>query len=80
MTFGTFLIIQSNEPLEQPGFEDPFTTARMNCHSFLDGIGWKPLSSSEWDYEKIHERLRKEVFPNEYAQFRNRQKIFLRRS
>jgi AcrR family transcriptional regulator len=34
--------------------------------SIYDGIGWRPFSS-EWDYSKTIERVRAEVFPEEYA-------------
>jgi AcrR family transcriptional regulator len=36
-------------------------------NAFFDGFGWRPFSS-EWDYAKTAERVRTEVFPEEYKQ------------
>ena len=33
--------------------------------AFLDGLGWRPLSS-EWDYRRTLQRVYTEVFPPAY--------------
>jgi hypothetical protein len=34
---------------------------RSNLQAFLDGLGWRPLST-EWDYEATAQRVLSEVF------------------
>ncbi|MFQ5911568.1 MAG: TetR/AcrR family transcriptional regulator [Nitrospinota bacterium] len=65
LAFGAYSLILAGVPLDRLGIEDPFATVRKNCQAFLDGLAWRPLSS-EWDYEKTYERIRKEVFPDEF--------------
>ena len=67
MTFGAYMLMTSDLPLEILGIGDPRATLRGNSHALLDGFGWHPLSS-EWDYEQTYARIRKEVFPDEYRQ------------
>jgi hypothetical protein len=52
-------------PLEAKlGFEDA-GLALFQCYDkYLDGFGWRPLST-EWDYPATLERVRQEVFSDE---------------
>ena len=38
---------------------------KQDLGQYLDGFGWRPLST-EWDYPATLERVRKEVFPDEF--------------
>jgi AcrR family transcriptional regulator len=62
------LAIQEDKDLESKlGISDPATTLFTCYDHLLDGFGWKPLST-EWDYAATHERVRREVFPDEFQQ------------
>jgi AcrR family transcriptional regulator len=51
-------------PCRELGIENPFDAMMHNGQILGDAYGWRPLSS-EWDYEKSLERIRREVFPAE---------------
>jgi len=59
-------------PLESKlGFED-LGRALFTCYDrFLDGFGWRPLSS-EWDYPATLERIQNEVFHDELRRLASR--------
>lgn len=52
------------KPQQMLGAEvDALDALERNYHAFLDGIGWRPLST-EWDYEKTRRRIMEEAFGN----------------
>ena len=56
----------SDAPLTALGIQDPMKALKISMHAVLDGFGWRPFSS-EWDYHKTSERVKKEIFPKETA-------------
>lgn len=66
ISFGVYTLMRTDIPLAELGIDDPYAALNQACHSLLDGYGWTPLSS-EFDYEKSLERVRKEIFPDEFA-------------
>jgi len=71
LTFGAYSIMATGMQLEELGIEEPFSAVRKNCHAYLDGCKWRPLSS-EWNYDETYERIRNEVFPDEYRKARGK--------
>lgn len=67
MSFGSFSIITTSDQLEQLGIRDPYAAFRLNIMRMIDGFGWAPLST-EYDYEQSWDRIREEVFPDEFRQ------------
>ncbi len=67
MAFGAHLLMAADKPHEALGIEDSREALHGNYHALLDGIGWHPLSST-WDYQATHDRIRKEVFYDEYRE------------
>lgn len=67
ISFGVYTLMKTDIPLSELGIEDPYEALNQSCHSLLDGYRWKPLST-DWDYEKSLERVRKEIFPHEFEQ------------
>ncbi len=61
---GQSLIMAPDVPLEGIGIAEPYRAIWLTCTYFLDGLGWRPLSS-EWDYSAVRQRILNEVFPNE---------------
>ena len=56
----------AEHPIETKlGFDEP-VQALFSCYDrFLDGFGWRPLST-EWDFSKSLERIHQEVFQDEF--------------
>ncbi len=71
MAFGAYLLIAGDKPHEALGLENPREILYGNYNALLDGMGWQPLSSA-WEYEQTYQRVRKEVFADEYRQLRPR--------
>ncbi|MCE5325406.1 MAG: TetR/AcrR family transcriptional regulator [Planctomycetaceae bacterium] len=44
---------------------------RRNLQTFLDGLGWQPLSS-DWDYEKTVRRVLQTVFHDEWSDLKRK--------
>ncbi len=65
--FGAYVLMGSDAPLTRLGIEDPMKALKVSMHAVLDGFGWRPFSS-EWDYQKTSERVKKEIFPKETTQ------------
>jgi AcrR family transcriptional regulator len=57
---GLFQRVGSPPPM--PTIGDPRVVLRRIGGRFLDGLGWRPLSS-EWDYRATVSRIYREVFP-----------------
>ena len=51
------------------GIDEPLKALCQIVDVLLDGLGWKPLSS-EWDYDAVDRRIKKEIFP-EATWFKN---------
>ncbi len=64
---GAFTIMATSSSLDQLGIKDPPNALHVATHKMLDGYGFKPLSS-EHDYRAVRERIRQEVFPDEFRQ------------
>lgn len=61
ISFGGYSIMGDEAVLEQLGIGDGFRMVREVHNRLLDGLGWKPLSS-RYDYDKVFDRVRREVF------------------
>jgi hypothetical protein len=57
----------ADKPHDALGIEEARDALYSNYHALLDGLGWRPLTR-EWDYQKTFERIRREVFADEYRQ------------
>ncbi|PIE24221.1 MAG: TetR family transcriptional regulator [Planctomycetota bacterium] len=66
---GAFRIARSGIDLESKGLSEPFQILRLQASRLMDGLGWRPLST-EHDFDATYERIRREVFPDEYARSR----------
>ena len=65
ITDGGHSVASRWSPPSELGIENPFDAVMKGCEMICDGYGWRPLSS-EWDYEGTRERVRQEIFPEEY--------------
>jgi len=61
LNFGAYTIIIGSESLENNGVADPIAALRQNQNLLLDGYHWQPLSS-EQDFNKIFDQVKREVF------------------
>jgi len=62
---GTFTIMNSfSEIYCTLGVTDPFRALRGQVSAYMDGLGWRPLSS-EADHTVTYHRIFREVFPEE---------------
>ncbi|HWX20531.1 MAG TPA: TetR/AcrR family transcriptional regulator [Candidatus Binatia bacterium] len=59
---GSHIMGRNPHALMMAGIDDPLQALCQNVSVFLDGLGWKPLSS-EWDYDAVDRRIKKELFP-----------------
>ena len=66
ITFGGYSIAATSPSMTNLGIHEPLLAIRGNCIRLLDGVGWKPLSS-EFDLSSIIDRIKREVFPAEFA-------------
>jgi AcrR family transcriptional regulator len=64
MATGARMIIVHGLGDEVVGDVGPERTQMLNYQMFLDGYGWRPLST-EWDYPAVVERVRAEVFADD---------------
>jgi AcrR family transcriptional regulator len=62
VAIGSHIMGRSPHAAMMAGIEDPLKALCNNVNLFLDGLGWKPLST-EWDYDAVDRRVKKEVFP-----------------
>lgn len=60
-TYGGYSIMECDETLRQMGIVNGFQMVRDINNKLLDGFGWKPFST-ERDYNKVFERVAKEIF------------------
>jgi AcrR family transcriptional regulator len=59
---GSHIMGRNTHALMLAGIDDPLQVLCQNVSVFLDGLGWKPLSS-ELDYATVDRRIKKEIFP-----------------
>jgi AcrR family transcriptional regulator len=62
MSYGAYSLARSQALLKTIGLEKPLRTLIHDRSLFLDGVGWKPLSTS-WDYNATLDRVFKDLFP-----------------
>jgi hypothetical protein len=65
LAFGTRALMDTMVATALLGISDGFRTARDAAELLLDALGWQPLAS-QWDYEQTRQRIRAEVFPDEW--------------
>jgi hypothetical protein len=63
MSIGAYALARSKTLLKDIGIEKPLQVLFADRALFLDGVGWKPLSTS-WDYAATLQRALKELFPD----------------
>ncbi len=68
MGIGSFLLGTGAVWLKAVGLEHPLEAMVRNRHVFLDGLGWRPLST-EWDYRATAEKVLDAIFPEEREVF-----------
>lgn len=61
---GTHLLAEGPSIFPEEMNVQPLELLFDNFGVFLDGAGWKPLST-EWDYENTQQRIEQELFPEE---------------
>jgi AcrR family transcriptional regulator len=71
ISFGGYSIAATSPALGDLGIHDPLMAIRNNCNRLLDGVGWKPLST-EFDFNPLAERMKKDVFAPEFLKLRGR--------
>lgn len=59
---GSHIMGRNTHATMMAGIDDPLKALIANVEVFLDGLNWKPLST-EWDYDAVERRVKKEVFP-----------------
>ena len=62
MAIGSHIMGRNTNALMLAGIEDPLQAMCQNVSILMDGLGWKPLST-EWDYNAVNRRIKKESFP-----------------
>ena len=62
MAVGTQIMARNIHAASMAGIHNTFQGVCQNINLVLDGLGWKPLSS-EWDYQAVAARIKREVFP-----------------
>jgi len=65
LAFGTRALMDTAVATVQLGVKDGFEVSRRATSVLLDAMGWQPLST-EYDYEKTRERIRLELFGEEW--------------
>ena len=64
MHYGALLLARSDIPLKELGFSPVVKMLWHNANIYLDGYGWKPLSS-EYDSEALFEKISRALFDGE---------------
>jgi AcrR family transcriptional regulator len=62
VAIGSHIMARNTHALMLAGIDDPLKALCQNVTVLLDGVNWKPLSS-EWDYDAVDRRIKKEIFP-----------------
>jgi len=67
--YGAMCISNSGAPLDGLGVNDPQEVSKIFGRTYLDALGWKPLSG-EFDYRKTMQRIYRDVItPDVVARF-----------
>lgn len=66
-SYGSLVLQTYDIDFDEIGLPDPNASMARMFQFTLDGMGWKPLSKDN-DYEALVERIKNEVFPDEFAQ------------
>ncbi len=66
---GSHIMGRNSHLLMLAGIDNPLQALCQNVSVVLDGLDWKPLST-EWDYQAVDRRIKKEIFP-EATWFKN---------
>src|SRR5262249_21912913 len=61
LSLGSHLLAQQKQLMKEIGVEKPDRVLVLQQQAYLDGLGWKPLST-EWDYAATYDRIFKEIF------------------
>jgi AcrR family transcriptional regulator len=61
ITYGGYSVMSCTDTMDMMGIADGFQDVRDNCNRFLDGYGWKTLST-KFDYNETYEKVSKEKF------------------
>jgi hypothetical protein len=69
LAFGTRALMNTLVATSQLGIQDGFETARSFADDLMDALGWEPLARA-WDYERTRERVRRELFPEQFRRLR----------
>jgi AcrR family transcriptional regulator len=64
MALGAHLLSETEGFMRDLEVTDREAALRLNVHTFLDGLEWRPLQS-EFDYDVLHRRVLAEVFEAE---------------
>jgi hypothetical protein len=67
LAFGTRALMDTQVATPHLGIDDGWRVANDATELLLDALEWAPLSA-EWDYARTRERIRNELFANEWAQ------------
>lgn len=67
LTFGTRALMNTAVATMQLGITDGFEMVRDVSNLMFDSIQWRPLST-DWNYDETRQRIRKQVFSEEWAQ------------
>jgi AcrR family transcriptional regulator len=78
ITFGLFSLVVGSQlghlnfcdMIQRLGITQSNPAIRQNVETYLDGLGWKPLRS-QWDYDLTAQRVRKEVFADDFQRLGN---------
>jgi AcrR family transcriptional regulator len=62
LSLGSHLLAQQPQLMKEIGIEKPARALVLQQMAYLDGLGWKPLST-EWDYKATYDRIFKDIFP-----------------
>jgi hypothetical protein len=65
LAFGTRALMDTSVARTQLGIQDGHDTAVWIGQLLFDALGWAPLTT-EWDYAATRERIRIELFPDEW--------------
>jgi hypothetical protein len=71
LAFGTRALMDTTVARSQLGIDDGFRVTRESTDLLLDALGWQPVSS-EWDFNVTRERIRRDLFSQEWAELTQR--------
>jgi hypothetical protein len=66
LSFGARALMNSEVATRRSDVDNRLGVARDATELLLDALGWMPLSR-EWDYERTRERIREDLFADEWS-------------